>query len=192
MCKVILESYIWKVSAGMLLQQTFCKKIASYIFGKLNSDLLDRWTSTWTKIYWYCRYHVLTVCTNPSKETATEWTKIAVIDACLDTALPCFLVAFSKMTGLVVSYLWLCVGTQNAHLQVKPRKPLARAASVLTLSHDSWTTTNRHNSLYVLVTLNASITHLAATQYYTVRISLGADKKIFPSGKHPCWVLFLL
>ena len=33
---------------------------------------------------------------------------------------------------------------------VEPRTPLAWAASALPLSHDSWTTTNPHNPLYIL------------------------------------------
>ena len=39
---------------------------------------------------------------------------------------------------------------------------LACAASALPLSYDNWTTTSLHNPLKVV--LNASVTHLAATQ----------------------------
>ena len=44
---------------------------------------------------------------------------------------------------------------------------LACATTALTLSYDNWTNTSPHNPLYVLaqVVLNASVAHLAATQY---------------------------
>ena len=45
---------------------------------------------------------------------------------------------------------------------VEPRTPLAWAASTLPLSYDSRTTTNPHTAQVVL---NASVAHLAATQY---------------------------
>ena len=94
MCKVILESYIWKVSGGMLPQQTFCKKIASYL-----CFLEAKFWFTW-QIDKHMEKDLLisqipcfnlAVCTNPREEMATEWIEIAVTEASLDTALPCFL-----------------------------------------------------------------------------------------------------
>ena len=56
---------------------------------------------------------------------------------------------------------------------VEPRTPLA-CMSALPLSHNSQTTTNPHNPLYMYYTggiLNASVAHLAATQHVRSELS---------------------
>ena len=64
---------------------------------------------------------------------------------------------------------------------VEPRTPLAWAASALPLSHDSRTTTNPHNPLCVV--LNASVAHLAATQYVSLSLFLPHNIQI----RIPAW-----
>ena len=41
------------------------------------------------------------------------------------------------------------------------------------------------------VVLNASVAHLAATQHVPSKLHLGLTGKVSPSGKNPCWVVYL-
>ena len=64
---------------------------------------------------------------------------------------------------------------------MKSRTPLA---STLPLTHDSWTTTYPHITLYMV--LNASVAHLA-----TIRIPLGVNCQILSVRREPVLSGFL-
>ena len=64
-------------------------------------------------------------------------------------------------------------------LGVKPRTPLAWAASALPLSHNSWAITNPHNPLYALHKWTKCLSHTPGNHLVcAIRTPLGVDQKI--------------
>ena len=77
---------------------------------------------------------------------------------------------------------------------VKPRTPLAWAATALPLSYNNWTTTNPHNLLYVLHRwdwMPQSHTWQPLSMYRQNSVR-GQPKNSLHLEKNPCWVIFSL